>query len=465
MPDTESNNTEEIFKNLRAIHLAIVAACFVMLVAMTIADKSVAARAATQLSKIKSAVADPAWSGALRIAALEALGHKQPMPESEFVEIAKLTSTTKIPTTISALSSEPKVYTVKLDGPKIGIHLLSGFGEEQNGICDGNALTTVSPSTLAQFVALWDAAAWITAVEIDPNQLTESAQLLAAQGNSKSQSDAEALDVALLTSVERMPWSISFQSEADGHAAIVDIDNEFRWCIVAHQSGVLRATGPAVVFSEPSDANWLDVSLLLSARTASFRGRPVLTTMMGGGADLPFALAFPDLNEVSVGTRELTWGNLDSAIKAEIARSGGEVEILGATLPSEAIATWGLAALLGGQLYFFIHLRDVRKRELELACTSVPWVAGYLNDSLARWVSLATLGALPIVTAVWSIRWSSGQVGLQIPDLHLSLLPAMIPGILMFAAISTTATATVRLLKGIWRDEAARLRQFGDPEM
>lgn len=114
---------------------------------------------------------------------------------------------------------------------------------------------------------------------------------------------------------------------------------------------------------------------------------------------------FPELDRLTENLQDLPDDKLQAILESESRRSSEQVEILGAKLPTEALAIWGPIILVTMQCYFLLHLFKLKT----LAYTSgkascVPWI-GIYPTSAARIATLLFASALPVtVVIVLAIR-------------------------------------------------------------
>src|SRR5262249_6706604 len=91
-----------------------------------------------------------------------------------------------------------------------------------------------------------------------------------------------------------------------------------------------------------------------------------------------FEQSFPDLNDFAKQLDGLRSSDLRLVLDGEIARSGDKVEVLGLSIPSPAIRSWGIFVLLSVQLYFLIHIRVFHRMACETGkLPSTAWIGLY----------------------------------------------------------------------------------------
>ena len=118
----------------------------------------------------------------------------------------------------------------------------------------------------------------------------------------------------------------------------------------------------------------------------------------------PFAKSFPELDSESVHIQSAKLSDLEDHLLARRQRSGEGIQVLGLKLPRSAIELWGLVALIGVQLYLWLHLRILASRiNRHDQAWETPWLALYHDSRIARTIFALTL-FLPIATCV-QIRW------------------------------------------------------------
>lgn len=118
-----------------------------------------------------------------------------------------------------------------------------------------------------------------------------------------------------------------------------------------------------------------------------------------------FSHSFPNVDELTKNLSGLSLGDLQLFVAAERKRSGEKIELIGAKLPQETVAIWGLAILLVITGYFWAIFRDFSKRVRpgDIAW-KVPWI-GTSAEIVCR-VGFAITLLAPTVTAAY-LAWSA----------------------------------------------------------
>lgn len=107
-----------------------------------------------------------------------------------------------------------------------------------------------------------------------------------------------------------------------------------------------------------------------------------------------FAHSFPNVDDLAKHLTGLSLEDLQLFIAAEQKRSGEKVEILGAKLPQDAIAFWGIILLLVVTAYFWVVFREFAETSSgTIADCPVAWI-GTSEDRVARIAFQLTLVVL-----------------------------------------------------------------------
>lgn len=114
-----------------------------------------------------------------------------------------------------------------------------------------------------------------------------------------------------------------------------------------------------------------------------------------------FAVSFPNLDSLAGIYGEFDVDKLDGILKDLQNRTGGEsFQVFGVKIPASATTRWGVMVVLSVQLYFWMHLSELRRRLLpEDAGWNVAFIGMYPTLP-ARIVYYATSCALPVLGIV-----------------------------------------------------------------
>lgn len=175
---------------------------------------------------------------------------------------------------------------------------------------------------------------------------------------------------------------------ADSHpwykAAYPKIKNDNSRCYVAHWIWL---------YGMRADCDVQPLSLQEDIAAELRSPRPILNE---------FSRSFPNLDDLAKHMGGLTLDDLAIFINAERKRSAEKVELLGAKLPQDTVAIWGLGVLLAVSAYFWAIFRDFANRVTrDDGAWKVPWIG--TSDSLSRVGFVVTL-LFPYFTAgylVW----------------------------------------------------------------
>jgi len=111
-----------------------------------------------------------------------------------------------------------------------------------------------------------------------------------------------------------------------------------------------------------------------------------------------FSHSFPNVDDMAKHLTGLSLGDLQIFIAAERRRSGEKIELLGAKVPQDAVAVWGIAILLAIAAYFWAVFRDFSNRvRTDDAAWNVPWI-GTSTETASRVGFMLTL-LIPPLTA------------------------------------------------------------------
>lgn len=113
-----------------------------------------------------------------------------------------------------------------------------------------------------------------------------------------------------------------------------------------------------------------------------------------------FAEAFPDLNTITKDRQAASFKVWDQALRDEIDRTSDSFEAFGLKIPAQATTLWGLALILGVQLYMLTHLIELtRKIDIADPGWEVAWI-GIYQHRLARIIFFASAIVLPPLTVL-----------------------------------------------------------------
>jgi hypothetical protein len=107
---------------------------------------------------------------------------------------------------------------------------------------------------------------------------------------------------------------------------------------------------------------------------------------------------FPDLARAGHDLEALELDDVEKFISSEAAKGTEVFEAFGMKFPAGQITFWGIAVLLGVQLYFFVYLKQLSGRLGRTdAGWDVPWI-GMDTSILARSIFFLTVVLLPCLT-------------------------------------------------------------------
>ena len=110
-----------------------------------------------------------------------------------------------------------------------------------------------------------------------------------------------------------------------------------------------------------------------------------------------FEESFPSLGSIYKPYRTLELHEVDSVLRAELKRSGDNVEAFGLKIPADVVRRWGIWIVFAVLLYFSRHLRFL----LRLHGSCLPdvksaWI-GLYDDVASRTASIITCSVIPIL--------------------------------------------------------------------
>jgi hypothetical protein len=124
-----------------------------------------------------------------------------------------------------------------------------------------------------------------------------------------------------------------------------------------------------------------------------------------------FESVFKDLAKASRGREDTDFSILIPEIEAEATRSDEAFDAFGVKFPSDQVTRWGMAVLLGVQLYFVMYLRRLKgKLKSDDPGWDVPWMAMDESD-LARVMLGVSIVGLPICAALFIVYRGAGSPG------------------------------------------------------
>jgi hypothetical protein len=122
-----------------------------------------------------------------------------------------------------------------------------------------------------------------------------------------------------------------------------------------------------------------------------------------------FDVAFQELAAVSGNLQDLSVSNVREQVHEMQNRAEERFEAFGLKIPTAQVVRWGIALLLAGQLYFWIHLHELtRKIHPEDPGWEVAWIGVYSSKSafIATLISSTVLPALAALMLGWRF-WRS----------------------------------------------------------
>ena len=89
-----------------------------------------------------------------------------------------------------------------------------------------------------------------------------------------------------------------------------------------------------------------------------------------------FESTFHELDSITKGYQNLNLYMIEKILEGEKKRSGGKLQIFGATLPIVIVREWGVLIILLIQFYFLLHLKGFQSiTETDKSYLKTPWIA------------------------------------------------------------------------------------------
>lgn len=87
-------------------------------------------------------------------------------------------------------------------------------------------------------------------------------------------------------------------------------------------------------------------------------------------------------------------------INKKLAEKGGNIHVAGLQVPSDMILSWGIAVIIGLQLYALVHLKFYSRILIKNYTHKVAWVGNY-TDELSKIIFFLTTVLLPSITVLY----------------------------------------------------------------
>lgn len=129
----------------------------------------------------------------------------------------------------------------------------------------------------------------------------------------------------------------------------------------------------------------------------------------------PFQFVFPSLYNLPREYKTMDFGTLGNILSRESSAPDATFELFGTKVPERYLLAWGMPILALVQLYLLLHLRAAEGLGLfQMDVRALPWIALY-HDGLSRFVTLASLGILPVSVAFLLLQRHVNSVGWGTP--------------------------------------------------
>jgi hypothetical protein len=113
-----------------------------------------------------------------------------------------------------------------------------------------------------------------------------------------------------------------------------------------------------------------------------------------------FADSFPELRDAALGRETSDFEFLRRSLKVEAERSEESFEAFGLKMPTPTTAAWGVLVLIGVQLYFLAHFKELSRRlHPDDEGWRVAWI-GIYSGAFSRSLFAISALALPSVSAI-----------------------------------------------------------------
>lgn len=308
-----------------------------------------------------------------------------------------------------------------------------------------------APAKLTDFRACWGLLAQDHAILI-PSQLSEKVYLLydtpkrvREWGSLKWYAPGHI--VPPLDSLARTPWPIHSAGDLQKGLESMSKENED----AKREARLLIGKGEAMAALKSrnignGDANYIwtdvnsaDVIPVIESNKLPFK--PVRELLdRSNEKEIPeggFAVSFPNLDSLAGIYGDFDVDKLDGILKDLQNRTGGEsFQVFGVKIPASATTRWGVMVVLSVQLYFWMHLRELRRR---LRPQDEGWNVAFIGmyPSLpARIVYYATSCVLPVL----------GIVALCVKGILVGENRALVINVFMLGTIASLALAVA-----IWK--------------
>jgi len=117
-----------------------------------------------------------------------------------------------------------------------------------------------------------------------------------------------------------------------------------------------------------------------------------------------FSYSFRQLDKVSEAYKTASLDMAERILRAEVERSGSPFEAFGTKIPAELVTLWGPVIVLAVQVYFCLHLSQLRRQGFAMQeVDSIAWIALYTSPWARRttYLSAALLPSGAIITAIY----------------------------------------------------------------
>jgi hypothetical protein len=144
-----------------------------------------------------------------------------------------------------------------------------------------------------------------------------------------------------------------------------------------------------------------------------------------------FEKTFSELHHVTQPYQELSLENVKAILEGELSRAGERIQFLGLNVPERSLTSWGIVVIFGIQFYLLLHVWELRSRLApDDPALNVAWI-GLYPGLIARLTSIFTAAVLP-VGVQFHLALTQGFSWVTVAVLAVACLAAFITAILLY---------------------------------
>jgi hypothetical protein len=393
--DNSSKALESFAEHLRTIHITLILICFGLITTITLSRKPEADKAFQQLEAISTAAS--VWK-------------LQSQWPDEYASKLVKDSELKPSDEVSALLDSIQIFH-PWEAPEAGIsshrHMIgprrwtlrdartSEFEAEPVKSSSGELLTPAdalhlrTPTNLTQFFRYWlflsEPLSIYMPVEKPTQQIDFNKLLPLEDLPDKAKSTEIARDMVL----SPYDYNKLEENNSSAQSSVKELTHAFVEPSQPTFEGVGGATVPVKV--APIKQFHAQKAFNETFETSFEFGKPAET--------------FTELDELTKHYQDLPFEKALAILRAEKSRTSDKVELMGAKIPVNELAKWGIPVLLLVQLYLALSLSEFSQRVLNKDMVpDVPWIALYVQKGadLVTWLTVL----LPVVTVCLLSWWA-----------------------------------------------------------